>query len=56
MGELLRVWPFFPRDVLGCGDALFLDGGEAPELYSPELGRNDSPGHGGYGPIIAVVE
>jgi uncharacterized protein YigE (DUF2233 family) len=23
---------------------------------APELGRDDAPGHGGYGPIIAVVE
>ena len=28
----------------------------APGLYAPELGRNDGPGHGGFGPIIAVVE
>ena len=35
---------------------LFLDGGEAPGLYAPDLGRNDSPAHGGYGPIIAVVK
>jgi uncharacterized protein YigE (DUF2233 family) len=46
----------FFRDALGCGDALFLDGGFAAGLYAPELGRNDPPGHGGYGPIIAVVE
>ena len=46
----------FFRDRLGCSNALFLDGGEAPGLYAPELGRNDSPGHGGYGPIIAVVK
>ena len=46
----------FVRDGLGCRNALFLDGGEAPGLYAPELGRNDSPGHGGYGPIITVVE
>ena len=43
------------RDKLGCEDALFLDGGSAPGLYAPELGRDDAPGHGGYGPIIAVV-
>ena len=43
----------FFRDGLGCSNALFLDGGEAPWLYAPELGRNDAPGHGGYGPIIA---
>ncbi len=46
----------FFRDRLGCKDALFLDGGSAPGLYAPELDRNDAPGHGGYGPIIAVVE
>ena len=43
-------------DGLGCSNALLLDGGEAPGLYAPELGRNDAPGHGGYGPIIAVVK
>ncbi|MEM7191669.1 MAG: phosphodiester glycosidase family protein [Pseudomonadota bacterium] len=43
------------RDGLGVQNALFLDGGWAPGLYAPELGRNDAPGHGGYGPIIAVV-
>jgi uncharacterized protein YigE (DUF2233 family) len=46
----------FFRDVLGCENALFLDGGSAPGIYAPELERNDAPGHGGYGPIIAVVE
>ena len=46
----------FFRDRLGCRNALFLDGGSAPGLYAPEMGRNDAPGHGGYGPIIAVVE
>jgi uncharacterized protein YigE (DUF2233 family) len=46
----------FFRDKLGCDNALFLDGGSAPGLYAPELGRNDRPGHGGYGPIIAAVE
>ena len=45
----------FFRDRLGCPSALFLDGGSAPGLYAPELGRDDPPGHGGYGPIIAVV-
>src|SRR6187549_3746005 len=45
----------FFRDRLGCSNALFLDGGEAPGLYAPELGRNDAPAHGGYGPIIAGV-
>ena len=46
----------FFRDGLGCSNALFLDGGIASGLYAPELGRNDGPGHGGFGPIIAVVE
>jgi len=46
----------FFRDRLGCDNALFLDGGSAPGIYAPELGRNDLPGHGGYGPIIGVVK
>ena len=46
----------FFRDGLGCGNALFLDGGTASGLYAPEFGRNDAPGHGGYGSIIAIVE
>ena len=45
----------FFLEKLGCEDALFLDGGSAPGIYAPELGRSDRPGHGGYGPIIAVV-
>ena len=45
----------FFRDSLKCKDALFLDGGSASALYSPELRRNDGPGHGGFGPIIGVV-
>ena len=45
----------FFRDKLGCKNALFLDGGSAPGIYVPELGRNDAPGHYGYGPIIGVV-
>jgi len=44
------------RDALGVKNALFLDGGSAPGLYAPELGRNDRPGHGGYGPIVGVVK
>ena len=46
----------FFRDRLQARNALFLDGGTAPGLYAPELGRDDPPSHGGYGPIIAVVE
>src|SRR6187401_160604 len=41
----------FFRDRLGCSNALFLDGGEAPGLYAPELGRNDAPAHGAMGPL-----
>jgi uncharacterized protein YigE (DUF2233 family) len=46
----------FFRDGLECDNALFLDGGSAPGIYAPELGRDDAPGHGGYGPIIGVVK
>jgi uncharacterized protein YigE (DUF2233 family) len=46
----------FFRDGLGCTSALFLDGGAAPGLYAPDLGRSDPPAHGGYGPIVAVVK
>ena len=46
----------FFRDGLGCNNALFLDGGAAPGVYVPELGRNDAPAHSGYGPIIAAVD
>ncbi len=46
----------FFRDRLHCKNALFLDGGLAPGIYAPELGRDDPPAHGGYGPIIAVVK
>jgi uncharacterized protein YigE (DUF2233 family) len=45
----------FFRDRLGSDNALYLDGGSAPGLYSPQLQRNDRPGHGGYGPIIGAV-
>jgi uncharacterized protein YigE (DUF2233 family) len=45
----------FFRDRLGSDNALYLDGGSAPGLFSPQLQRNDRPGHGGYGPIIGAV-
>lgn len=44
------------RDELGCANALFLDGGRGVGLYDPALGRNDVSWHGGYGPMLAVVE
>jgi uncharacterized protein YigE (DUF2233 family) len=56
VGVSFYEFALFFRDGLGCKSALFLDGGEAAGLYAPALGRNDAPGHGGYGPIIAVVE
>ena len=46
----------FFRDGLDCDNALFLDRGVASGLYAPELDRNDIPGHGGYGPIVAGVD
>jgi uncharacterized protein YigE (DUF2233 family) len=57
-GSWVNFYDFarFFRDGLKCGNALFLDGGTAPGLYAPGFGRNDVPGHGGYGPIIAVIE
>ena len=44
------------RDQLGCPNALFLDGGRGVGLYSPDMGRNDRSWHGGFGPILGVVE
>ncbi|RFB93614.1 hypothetical protein B5K11_13955 [Rhizobium leguminosarum bv. trifolii] len=44
------------RDNLKCPDALFLDGGNGVGLYSPAIGRNDRSWHGGYGPMLGVVE
>lgn len=51
----VTFWEFasFFRDVLGLGDALFLDG-NVSRLHAPDLARSDL----GFpmGPIIAVVE
>jgi uncharacterized protein YigE (DUF2233 family) len=44
------------RDLLGCRNALFLDGGRGTGLYSPELGRADVSWHGGFGPMIGAVK
>ncbi|OWV86540.1 hypothetical protein ATY75_22045 [Rhizobium sp. N122] len=44
------------RDNLKCPDALFLDGGNGVGLYYPAIGRNDRSWHGGYGPMLGVVE
>ncbi|MBB3656652.1 uncharacterized protein YigE (DUF2233 family) [Rhizobium sp. BK650] len=46
----------FFRDELNCENALFLDGGNGTGLYNPALGRNDTSWHGGYGPILGLVE
>ncbi len=44
------------RDHLGCPNALFLDGGRGAGLYAPALRRNDRSWHGGYGPMLGLVE
>ena len=44
------------RDELKCTDALFLDGGRGAGIYVPALQREDWSGHGGYGPMIGLVE
>ncbi|WP_431192835.1 phosphodiester glycosidase family protein [Tianweitania aestuarii] len=44
------------RDHLNCPDALFLDGGRGTGIYSPALERSDVSWHGGYGPMIGLVE
>jgi uncharacterized protein YigE (DUF2233 family) len=49
-GEFARLF----RDKLQCKNALFLDGGAVPSLYSPELGRKGNllP----LGPMIAIYD
>jgi uncharacterized protein YigE (DUF2233 family) len=44
------------RDHLDCPDALFLDGGRGAGIYAPTLHRNDMSWHGGYGPILGLIE
>lgn len=44
------------RDHLACPDALFLDGGRGAGLYAPDMKRNDLSWHGGYGPVLGLVE
>jgi uncharacterized protein YigE (DUF2233 family) len=44
------------RDHLSCPNALFLDGGRGAGLYLPEMRRNYFSWHGGYGPILGLVE
>lgn len=44
------------RDELKCRDALFLDGGRGAGIYVPAMEREDWSGHGGFGPIVGLVE
>jgi uncharacterized protein YigE (DUF2233 family) len=44
------------RDELKCANALFLDGGRGAGMFVPALDREDWSGHGGYGPMIGLVE
>ncbi len=44
------------RDTLKCPNALFLDGGNGVGIYNAALKRNDISWHGGFGPIVGLVE
>lgn len=44
------------RDGLGCADALFLDGGGGAGLYLPEMSISTFSWHGGYGPMVGLIE
>ena len=44
------------RDHLKCDDALFLDGGRGVGLFDAATNRKDWSGHGGFGPVIGLVE
>ncbi|MDT6938709.1 phosphodiester glycosidase family protein [Brucella pseudogrignonensis] len=44
------------RNELKCSNALFLDGGGGAGIYSPTMDQNDISWHGGYGPIVGLVE
>lgn len=44
------------RDDLSCPNALFLDGGGGAGFYNPAMGRNDISWHGGYGPVVGLIE
>ena len=44
------------RDHLKCPNALFLDGGNGVGIYEPDLGRSDISWHGGFGPVIGLIE
>lgn len=44
------------KDHLSCPNAFFLDGGRGAGIYAPTLGRNDVSWHGGFGPMVGMVE
>jgi uncharacterized protein YigE (DUF2233 family) len=44
------------RDHLHCPNALFLDGGRGVGIYHAASHRNDRSWHGGFGPMIGIVE
>lgn len=44
------------RDRLKCSNAIFLDGGGGAGIYNSAMGRNDISWHGGYGPIVGLIE
>lgn len=44
------------RDDLKCPNALFLDGGRGAGVYVPAMDREDWSGHGGFGPMLGLVE
>lgn len=44
------------KDHLSCADALFLDGGRGAGVYIPQMRRNDFSWHGGFGPMVGLVE
>lgn len=48
-----REFALFFRDVLGCNEALYLDG-SVSSVFAPALGREDS--RKGLGPVFAVTE
>jgi uncharacterized protein YigE (DUF2233 family) len=46
----------FFRDGLGCNNALFSMEAKPLGFTRRNWPRDDAPGHGGYGPIITVVD
>jgi uncharacterized protein YigE (DUF2233 family) len=55
-GVNFHVFARLFRDHLRCPNALFLDGGRGAGIYSPALNREDVSWHGGYGPILGLVQ